>query len=84
MDQRILDLKLRRVEQLNAKLREALKKERIPASRAAALIIQTSEETPDPLIPSIWNLPPELNRYRMYQETKHVGIGKNVSCCTIV
>lgn len=84
MDERILDLKIRRIEQLNEKLRESLKKDRIPASRAAALIIQASEDIPDPLIPSIWHLPPELNRYRVYQEAKSMGVGKNVSCCTIV
>lgn len=84
MDDRILDLKIRRIEQLNEKLREALRKDRIPASRAAALIIKASQDIPDPLIPLIWHLPVEYNRYKAHQDAKGMGSGKSVLCCTIV
>lgn len=83
MEDRILALKLRRIEQLNAKLKESLKKDRIPASRAAALIIETSQDISDPLVPSVWHLPPELNRYRAYQEMCNARPQKT-DCCTIV
>lgn len=83
MEDRILALKLRRIEQLNAKLKESLKKDRIPASRAAALIIETSQDIKDPLVPSVWHLAPELNRYRSYQEISS-GRTQKADCCTIV
>lgn len=83
MEDRILALKLRRIEQLNANLRETLARDRIPASRAAALIIQTLQDTPDPLIPLLWKTSAELNRYRIYQEA-HQSRGGSTGCCAIV
>lgn len=83
MEDRILALKLRRMEQFNEKLKDSLKKDRIPASRAAALIIETSHDISDPLVPSVWHLPPEMNRYRVYQEMSNRPSHSN-DCCTIV
>lgn len=83
IEDRILELKLRRIEQLNMKLRESLKKDRITAFSAAALIIQTSQEISDPLVPAVWHLPPELNRYRVYQEMINRR-PERAECCTIV
>lgn len=83
MEDRILALKLRRIEQLNEKLKDSLKKNRIPASRAAALIIENSQDISDPLVPSVWHLPPELNRYRVYQELCNRPTHGS-DCCTIV
>lgn len=83
MEARILALKLRRIEQLNDKLKETLKKDRITASRAAALIIETSQDISDPLVPSVWHLPPGLNRYRAYQEMCN-SRNQKTDCCTIV
>lgn len=83
MEDRILALKLRRIEQLNEKLKDSLKKDRIPASRAAALIIENSQDISDPLVPSVWHLPPELNRYRVYQELCNRP-SQGSDCCTIV
>lgn len=83
MEERILELKLRRIEELNDKLKESLRKNRIPASRAAALIIETSQEISDPLVPSVWRLPPEQNRYRAYQELCNQRPHKS-ECCAIV
>lgn len=82
MEARILALKLRRIEQLNHKLRENLAQERIPASRAAALIIHTAEHTPDPLVPSLWTVLAEQNRYRMHREMSSRVPASG--CCTIV
>lgn len=82
MEDRILALKLRRLEQLNEKLKESLKKDRIPASRAAALIIETSQDISDPLVPSVWHLPPEQNRYRVYHDLSNRPT--LAGCCTVV
>lgn len=82
VEDRILALKLRRLEQLNEKLKESLKKDRIPASRAAALIIETSQDISDPLVPSVWHLPPEQNRYRVYHEL--CNRPTLAGCCTVV
>lgn len=81
MEERILMLKLRRIEQLNDKLRGALKRDRIPTSRAAMLIIESARDTPDPLVPSVW--PTELNRYRM-QDQHNLESHKSPDCCCIV
>lgn len=82
IEERILILKLRRIEQLNEKLRESLKRDRIPASRAATLIIELAQETPDPLVPSSWPLQSELNRYRVHNQL--LSMQQKTECCTIM
>lgn len=81
MEERILMLKLRRIEQLNDKLRDALKRDRIPTSRAAMLIIESACDTPDPLVPAVWPL--EGNGYRM-QTQLLMQSQKSSDCCCIV
>lgn len=77
---RILLLRLCRIEQLNEKLTEAFKKERIPASRAASLIIENTQDTCDPLVPSVWSS--ESTKFQKYQNMKtRADPG---GCCAIV
>lgn len=48
------DLKLRRLTELNARLREDLERERIPVSQAAKSILNYTNSTKDYMVPSIW------------------------------
>lgn len=81
MEDRIMLLKLRRIDQLNAKLQTSLKRDRIPASLAASLIIENSHGISDALVPYLWKLPPGQNKYRVYQEKGGV---EKADCCVIV
>ncbi|KAA8568393.1 hypothetical protein EYC84_007427 [Monilinia fructicola] len=50
----IIISKLRRLTELNNRLREDLERERIPVSQAAKSIIQYTSQTKDFMVPSIW------------------------------
>jgi len=52
--QSMADLKLRRLTELNNRLREDLERERIPVSQAAKSIISYTSSTKDYMVPSIW------------------------------
>ncbi|KAI1006696.1 hypothetical protein K3495_g1523 [Podosphaera aphanis] len=52
--QSMADLKLRRLTELNARLREDLERERIPVSQAAKSILNYTNSTKDYMVPSIW------------------------------
>lgn len=75
-------LRLRRIEQLNERLKQQLKKDRIPASKAAALIIEQTEETSDPLVPYLWLDASQQNKFRAHQLMK-LGTTNGGLCCTI-
>lgn len=53
------DLKLRRLTELNNRLREDLERERIPVSIAAKSIISYCNGTRDYMVPSVWNSVPK-------------------------
>lgn len=86
MDEQILLLKLRRTEKLNSKFREALRQERISASRASKLILRSVEETPDPLVPTVWAAQLQHNKYRRSQQRNSTKSphAESASCCTIM
>jgi guanine nucleotide-binding protein subunit gamma len=52
--QSMADLKLRRLTELNTRLREDLERERIPVSQAAKSIINYTNSTKDFMVPSVW------------------------------
>jgi len=52
--QSMADLKLRRLTELNSRLREDLDRERIPVSAAAKSIITYTNSTKDFMVPSAW------------------------------
>ncbi|PBP24375.1 guanine nucleotide-binding protein gamma subunit [Diplocarpon rosae] len=52
--QSMADLKLRRLTELNTRLREDLERERIPVSQAAKSIISYTNSTKDFMVPSVW------------------------------
>ncbi|KHJ32926.1 putative guanine nucleotide-binding protein gamma subunit [Erysiphe necator] len=52
--QSMADLKLRRLTELNTRLREDLERERIPVSQAAKSILNYTNSTKDYMVPSIW------------------------------
>ncbi|KFY07828.1 hypothetical protein V492_06788 [Pseudogymnoascus sp. VKM F-4246] len=52
--QSMADLKLRRLTELNNRLREDLERDRIPVSRAAKSIIDYTNTTRDFMVPSVW------------------------------
>ncbi|KAI1435531.1 GGL domain-containing protein [Xylaria sp. CBS 124048] len=57
--QSMADLKLRRLVELNSKLREDLGRERIPVSQAAKSIIAYCNSTRDYMVPSVWGPVPK-------------------------
>ncbi|KAI0383089.1 GGL domain-containing protein [Hypomontagnella monticulosa] len=56
--QSMADLKLRRLTELNSRLREDLERERIPVSQAARSIIAYCNSTRDYMVPSVWGAVP--------------------------
>ncbi|KAJ5054752.1 uncharacterized protein L3040_001016 [Drepanopeziza brunnea f. sp. 'multigermtubi'] len=52
--QSMADLKLRRLTELNTRLREDLERERIPVSQASKSIISYTNSTKDFMVPSAW------------------------------
>ncbi|RYP77998.1 hypothetical protein DL771_000857 [Monosporascus sp. 5C6A] len=56
--QSMADLKLRRLTELNNRLREDLERERIPVSQAANTIIAYCNSTRDYMVPSVWGTVP--------------------------
>ncbi|ODV78854.1 uncharacterized protein CANTADRAFT_7177 [Suhomyces tanzawaensis NRRL Y-17324] len=83
---KIAEIKLRRIEELNARLQSTLQRERIPASSSCTLIIKHVQETPDYLVPYVWKLPPEQNKYRRYQNFRALSRRHQpqTGCCSIV
>ncbi|KAK6464325.1 hypothetical protein DFJ63DRAFT_68416 [Scheffersomyces coipomensis] len=69
---RIAVIKLKRIEELNNRLKETLRRERIPASNSCLLLINHMQETPDYLIPYMYKLPIEQNKFLKYQNLKKV------------
>ncbi|EPE07067.1 guanine nucleotide-binding protein subunit gamma [Ophiostoma piceae UAMH 11346] len=57
--QSMADLKLRRLTELNNRLREDLERERIPVSQAAKSIIAYCNSTRDYMVPSVWGAVPK-------------------------
>ncbi|KAL2164633.1 hypothetical protein VTH06DRAFT_3850 [Thermothelomyces fergusii] len=57
--QSMADLKLRRLTELNSRLREDLERERIPVSQAAKSIIAYCNSTRDYMVPSVWGPVPK-------------------------
>ncbi|KAH8880697.1 hypothetical protein GQ53DRAFT_754819 [Thozetella sp. PMI_491] len=57
--QSMADLKLRRLTELNTRLREDLDRERIPVSQAARSIIAYCNSTRDYMVPSVWGVVPK-------------------------
>ncbi|TLS29688.1 hypothetical protein PpBr36_00476 [Pyricularia pennisetigena] len=57
--QSMADLKLRRLTELNSRLKEDLERERIPVSQAAKSIIAYCNSTRDYMVPSVWGTVPK-------------------------
>lgn len=57
--QSMADLKLRRLTELNNRLREDLDRERIPVSQASKSIIAYCNSTRDYMVPSVWSIVPK-------------------------
>ncbi|OIW33461.1 hypothetical protein CONLIGDRAFT_640584 [Coniochaeta ligniaria NRRL 30616] len=57
--QSMADLKLRRLTELNNRLREDLERDRIPVSQAAKSIIAYCNSTRDYMVPSVWGVVPK-------------------------
>ncbi|KAL2753575.1 hypothetical protein ACRALDRAFT_2036900 [Sodiomyces alcalophilus JCM 7366] len=66
--QSMADLKLRRLTELNNRLREDLERERIPVSTASKSIISYCNSTRDYMVPSVWgNVPRSEDPYAPQQ-----------------
>ncbi|KAI1812094.1 GGL domain-containing protein [Poronia punctata] len=74
--QSMAGLKLRRLTELNSRLREDLERERIPVSQAAKSIIAYCNSTRDYMVPSVWGpLPRSDDPYAPQQ---------NATCCVVM
>ncbi|PMD58282.1 guanine nucleotide-binding protein gamma subunit [Hyaloscypha bicolor E] len=74
--QSMADLKLRRLTELNSRLREDLERERIPVSQAAKSTISYTNGTKDFMVPSIWGGIPK-------GEDPYV-VQTSGGCCTVM
>ncbi|SCW00135.1 LAFE_0B10220g1_1 [Lachancea fermentati] len=86
---RIEHLKLKRINELNKKLRQELSRERISASNACLSIIDYTTSKRDYAIPDIWGYPaPGTNPYRenikALQKLKSKSSQDSNTCCIIM
>ncbi|ODQ77259.1 hypothetical protein BABINDRAFT_104130 [Babjeviella inositovora NRRL Y-12698] len=86
--ERINEIRLQRVLNLNQRLRADLKRERITASNACLLIIDFTRTKPDYLVPEVWGqLPPSQNNFHqalLAQRGKSRREDLGAGCCVIV
>lgn len=80
-------LKLRRINELNAKLRTELARERITASNACLNLVNHTTSVPDYAVPELWGYPPPgsnrfLEAVRGGRGAQHRQEGAD-ACCTI-
>ncbi|ONH65919.1 Guanine nucleotide-binding protein subunit gamma [Cyberlindnera fabianii] len=86
MNQKLMVLKLKRINELNDKLKESLRRDRIYASNASYSIITYTQEHKDYAIPEIWGfMKPGQNPFRQ-NTTRQGGQGgsEGGGCCTIM
>ncbi|CCH42598.1 Guanine nucleotide-binding protein subunit gamma [Wickerhamomyces ciferrii] len=86
---KLLNLKLKRINELNNRLKDTLTKDRIYASNASYSIIDYTQSTKDFTLPEIWgNLQPGENPFRnnKFQQLKNPNSngGNQDGCCTIM
>ncbi|KAJ4391124.1 Guanine nucleotide-binding protein subunit gamma [Gnomoniopsis smithogilvyi] len=74
--QSMADLKLRRLTELNNRLREDLERERIPVSQASKSIIAYCNSTRDYMVPSVWGVVPKGEDPYAPQQSS--------GCCTVM
>lgn len=81
LDLKIKYLKLKRINELNDKLRDELQRERITVSNACLQLIAYTTSTRDYALPTLWGYPPaDTNHFRDFQ-TQHAD---DATCCTIM
>ncbi|CAI4034485.1 hypothetical protein SMKI_10G2780 [Saccharomyces mikatae IFO 1815] len=84
---KIKQLKLKRINELNNKLRKELSRERITASNACLTIINYTSNTKDYALPELWGYPTTgSNHFReglKNQKNSQMSHSNNV-CCTIM
>lgn len=88
VQQKLLLLKLKRINELNNRLKDSLSKERIYASNASYFIIDYTQSHKDYAIPEVWgNLQPGENPFRnnrFQQKSGASGAQDQGGCCTIM
>ncbi len=87
IQQKLLILKLKRINELNNRLKDTLSKDRIYASNASYSIIDYTQSHKDYAIPEIWgNLQPGENPFRnnRFQQKTGGGGQDQGGCCTIM
>lgn len=79
-------LKLKRINELNNKLRNELSRERITASNACLTIINYTSSERDYELPEIWGYPPQgSNHFRNnLQRPINASHSNSNGCCTIM
>lgn len=89
MNQKLLLLKLKRINELNDKLKGVLARDRIYASNASYSIINYTQQSRDYVLPEIWGyMSPGENTFRNGNRAPRQSRGSTGSspggCCTIV
>ncbi|CAI1520359.1 hypothetical protein SEUBUCD646_0J02770 [Saccharomyces eubayanus] len=85
---KIKQLKLKRINELNNKLRKELSRERITASNACLTIINYTSNTKDYALPELWGYPSAGSNHfreglRKAQKNNHLSNSNN-ACCTLM
>ncbi|CAI4043949.1 hypothetical protein SKDZ_10G2830 [Saccharomyces kudriavzevii ZP591] len=85
---KIKQLKLKRINELNNKLRKELSRERITASNACLTIINYTSNTKDYTLPDLWGYPAAgSNHFReglRIAQKKNQMSNSNNACCTLM
>lgn len=85
---KIKQLKLRRINELNNKLRKELSRERITASNACLTIINYTSNTKDYTLPELWGYPTAGSNHfieglKNAQKNSQMS-SSNSACCTLM
>ncbi|EJS43068.1 ste18p [Saccharomyces arboricola H-6] len=84
---KIKQLKLKRINELNNKLRKELSRERITASNACLTIINYTSNTKDYTLPELWGYPTAgSNHFRegLKKAQKNNQMSNSNACCTLM
>jgi guanine nucleotide-binding protein subunit gamma len=85
MNQKLLVLKLKRINELNKKLKDTLSRDRIYASNASYSIINYTQQNKDYTLPEIWgHMEPGQNPFRNNRLQRNGGSEGQDGCCTIM
>lgn len=77
---RISQMKLLRISKLNERLQETLHMDRILAQNACLRLVNYSTEVVDYLVPALWKMNPQENKYDKFKRERRRPVGSRWFC----